>query len=217
VTTAITPVDTPRGPGRLLIDAAERQSSILVLGHGAGGGPKAADLELLASQLPRLGTTVVRFEQPWRTAGRRAAAPPAQLDEAWLAAIDRLERQPWAADRLFVGGRSAGARVACRTADRIGAAGIVCLAFPLHLPGRPERSRLAELLAPAADRLVLQGTRDAFGSAAEVRAAATGAKGITIVDLPDADHGYRLPKNAGFTAADLRATIIQSVADFVAG
>jgi predicted alpha/beta-hydrolase family hydrolase len=217
VTTAITPVDTPRGPGRLLIDAADRQRTILVLGHGAGGGPNAADLELLAQQLPRRGTTVVRFEQPWRTAGRRVAVPPAHLDEAWLAAIGRLERQPWAAGRLFVGGRSAGGRVACRTADRIGAAGIICLAFPLHLPGRPERSRLAELLAPAADRLVLQGTRDAFGSATELRTVVAGAEGITIVDLPGADHGYRLPKDGAFTAAELRATIIEAVSDFLAG
>ena len=210
------PVDTPRGPGRLLIDTAEPQRSILVLGHGAGGGPNAADLELLAQRLPTRGTTVVRFEQPWRTAGRRVAVPPAQLDEAWLAAIARLERQPWGTDRLFVGGRSAGARVACRTADQIGAAGVVCLAFPLHLPGRPERSRLAELLAPTVDRLVLQGTRDAFGSAAEIRLALNGAQGIQVIDLPGADHGYRLPKTtAGFTAADLRTTIVDSVAEFV--
>jgi uncharacterized protein len=216
VTKAIMPVDTPRGPGRLLIDAAKPQRSILVLGHGAGGGPNAADLELLAQRLPKRGTTVVRFEQPWRTAGRRVAVPPAQLDEAWLAAIARLQRQPWATDRIFVGGRSAGARVACRTADQIGTAGVVCLAFPLHLPGRPERSRLAELLTPTVDRLVLQGTRDAFGSAAEIRLALDGAHGITVIDLPGADHGYRLPKTAaGFTAADLRTTIVDSVADFV--
>ena len=210
------PVDTPRGPGRLLIDAARPQRSILVLGHGAGGSPNAADLELLAQRLPKRGMTVVRFEQPWRTAGRRVAVPPAQLDEAWFAAIARLQRQPWATDRLYVGGRSAGARVACRTADQIGAAGVVCLAFPLHLPGRPERSRLAELLTPTVDRLVLQGTRDAFGSAAEIRLALDGAQGITVIDLPGADHGYRLPKTAaGFTAADLRTTIVDSVAEFV--
>jgi predicted alpha/beta-hydrolase family hydrolase len=217
VTTAITPVDTPRGPGRLLVDAAAQQHSILVMGHGAGGGPNAADLELLAQRLPNRGTTVVRFEQPWRTAGRRVAVPPAQLDEAWLAGIAQLEHQPWATARLFVGGRSAGARVACRTADQIGAAGVVCLAFPLHLPGRPDRSRLAELLAPTVDRLVLQGTRDAFGSAAEIRLALDGAPGITVIDLPGADHGYRLPKTAGFTPADLRTTLVESVADFVAG
>ena len=212
-------IDTPRGPAGIRItDSVGPPRSQLVLGHGAGGGPNAADLELLAQRLPTRGTTVVRFEQPWRTAGRRVAVPPAQLDEAWLAAIARLERQPWATDRLFVGGRSAGARVACRTADQIGAAGVVCLAFPLHLPGRPERSRLAELLAPTVDRLVLQGTRDAFGSAAEIRLALDGAQGITVIDLPGADHGYRLPKTAaGFTAADLRTTIVDSVADFVAG
>src|SRR5918994_2682175 len=115
--TAIAPVDTPQGPGRLLIDAAEDPVATLLLGHGAGGGPNAMDLELLARRIPEHGTTVVRFEQPWRTAGRRVATPPAKLDEAWLAAVAWLREESLVRGPLFVGGRSAGARVACRTAD----------------------------------------------------------------------------------------------------
>ena len=137
MTSTVTPIDTPQGPGRLYVDPAEQPSSLLVLGHGAGGGVGAADLELLAASLPALGTTVVRFEQPWRTAGRTAGAPPPKLDEAWRAALGWLMEQEWAQHPLLVGGRSAGARVACRTAADTNPVAIVCLAFPLHLPGRP--------------------------------------------------------------------------------
>src|SRR6476659_7247448 len=132
MTTSAITVATPQGPGRFFVDLAERASSILVLGHGAGGGVGAADLELLARSLPVLGTTVVRFEQPWRTAGRKVGAPPARLDEAWIAALGWLVEQEWAQQPLVAGGRSAGARVACRTAPDTNAVAILCLAFPLH-------------------------------------------------------------------------------------
>ena len=192
---------TPQGPGRFFVDLAERASSILVLGHGAGGGVGAADLELLARSLPVLGTTVVRFEQPWRTAGRTVGAPPPRLDEAWLAALSWLVEQEWAEHPLVVGGRSAGARVACRTASETNPAAIVCLAFPLHPPGRPEKSRAAELLAPTAPRLVLQGTKDSFGNPEEIRAAIGASPGITVVELPGADHGYRIGLKARSTSS----------------
>jgi uncharacterized protein len=208
-------VTTPLGPGRLLLDAATDQESLLVLGHGAGGGTGAADLELLARQLPECGITVVRFEQPWRTAGRRVAGPPAQLDKAWVAAVRWLRDQDWGQGRLFVGGRSAGARVACRTAGALGVRGIVCLAFPLHLPGRPEQSRAAELLTAGAPRLVLQGTRDSFGTPEEIRAAMGAASGIRVVELPGADHGFRVVKGAPITAAELRAQVVEVVTAFV--
>ena len=94
---------------------------------------------------------------------------------------------------------------------------MVCLAFPLHLPGRPERSRAAELLAPAAPRLVLQGDRDTFGTTAEVRAAVAGAAGVQVVDLPGADHGFRLLKSSATSPADLRERLVSEVADFVRG
>ena len=210
-------VATPQGPGRCFIDPADEPTALLVLGHGAGGGTNAADLELLARRLPVLGITVVRFEQPWRTAGRRVAGPPATLDDAWQAAVAELRRQPWAVDRLFVGGRSAGARVACRTALAVGATGAVCLAFPLHLPGRPEKSRAVELLTAGVPRLVLQGTSDSFGTPDEIRAARGIAPGIRIVERPGADHGFRVGKNAGFTTADLRSRVVAEVAGFLAG
>jgi predicted alpha/beta-hydrolase family hydrolase len=210
-------VSTPQGPGRFFVDAATDPHSILVLGHGAGGGTGAADLELLARQLPERGTTVVRFEQPWRTAGRRVAGPTGQLDEAWVAAVGWLRDQEWGKARLFVGGRSAGARVACRTALALEARGVVCLAFPLHLPGRPDRSRAAELLTAGVPRLVLQGTSDSFGTPDEIRSAMGVAPMIRIVELPGADHGFRVAKNAGFTAADLRSRVVAEVTGFLAG
>jgi uncharacterized protein len=216
VQTVPLPVATPRGPGRLFVDMSADPASILVLGHGAGGGTGAADLELLARQLPDQGTTVVRFEQPWRTAGRRTAGPPAQLDEAWVAAVRWLGEQEWGQGRLFVGGRSAGARVACRTAEALGVRGIVCLAFPLHLPGRPEKSRAAELLTAVAPRLVLQGTSDSFGTPDEIRAAMGAAPGIRIVELPGVDHGFRLVRGASITDAELRDRVVAEVSAFVA-
>ncbi len=215
MTSEIIAVDTPQGPGRFFVDAATETSALVILGHGAGGGVTATDLELLARRLPEAGVTVVRFEQPWRTAGRKVAVPPPKLDEAWLPAIDWLHRQLGAEVPLFLGGRSAGARVACRTAAALGAAGVVCLAFPLHLPGRPEKSRIAELLAPTVPRLVLQGTNDSFGRPDEFRASIADEPLITLVELPGADHGYRLAKGSAFTPADLRATVVGAVTSFV--
>jgi predicted alpha/beta-hydrolase family hydrolase len=209
-------VKTPQGPGRLFVDAADESTAILVLGHGAGGGTNAMDLELLARSLPESGTTVVRFEQPWRTAGARGAPPPSKLDDAWLAAMHWLLRQSWATGLLFVGGRSAGARVACRTANVLQPLGIICLAFPLHLPGRPEKSRVAELLAPKAPRLVLQGSSDAFGRPAEILAAIGDAAGIRLIELPGADHSFRVAKSSASTPADLHAAVLSGVSGFVA-
>lgn len=205
------PVETPAGPGRLFLDLADQPVATLLLGHGAGGGVEAPDLALLAHRLPERGISVVRFEQPWRTAGRRMAVAPPKLDEAWRAATGWLVEQPWAVGPLFFGGRSAGARVACRTAEEFAVAGVVCLAFPLHPPGRPERTRAAELLAPTMPRLVLQGTNDAFGGPEQIRTAAAGAAGIHVVELPGADHGFRLAKGSPNTSADLRTTVVEAV------
>lgn len=216
MTSTVEAVGTPQGPGRLFVDLAEQPSSLLVLGHGAGGGVGAADLELLATSLPARGTTVVRFEQPWRTAGRTVGAQPPKLDEAWLTALRWLMEQEWAQHQLLVGGRSAGARVACRTASVMDPAAIVCLAFPLHLPGRPDKSRAAELLAPSAPRLVLQGSKDSFGTPEEIRAAIGTAEGVQVVELPGADHGYRIAKSSAFTPADLRITLVAEVSRFIA-
>src|SRR6478609_10394852 len=196
---------TPIGPGRWHIDAAEMPSATLLLGHGAGGGVTAMDLELLARKLPARGVSVMRYEQPWRVAGRKVATPPPQLDIGWRGGVDTLAGDGLLTDALFFGGRSAGARVACRTAPDYQVAGVICLAFPLHLPGRPEKSRAAELLTPSVRRLVVQGGKDAFGAPDEIRAATAHDPGVLLVELPGADHGYRTAKASEFGPADLRA------------
>ena len=209
------PVETPVGGGRWFVHPAPAPRATLLLGHGAGGGVDAPDLELLARRLPARGVTVARFEQPWRTAGGRVAVPPPRLDVAWRAAVEFAVGQSWCGGGLFFGGRSAGARVACRTAAAYPVQGVVCLAFPLHLPGRPESSRVAELLTPAVPRLVLQGGNDAFGGAGEVRAAVAGSPGVTVVELPGADHSFRLAKAAPLTPVDLRHLVTSAVAGFL--
>jgi len=216
-------VATPQGPGRLHVREAAEPSAVLALGHGAGGGVDAPDLVALADRLPDEGVTVLRHEQPWRVAGRKVAVRPPLLDEAWLAALRGVGAALGPGLPLVLGGRSAGARVACRTAPALGAVGVVCLAFPLHPPGRPERSRLEELLLPDVPRLVLQGGRDTFGPASEVREAlagaggdAVGAGGVRVVELPGADHGGRVLRTAVPTAAELRGLLVREVGAFVA-
>ncbi|MGA3524032.1 alpha/beta hydrolase family protein [Melissospora conviva] len=153
---------TARGPARVDFDPpAGPPLSLLVLGHGAGGGVDAPDLLALRDAAVAAGVLVARVTQPYRVAGRRAPAPAGHLDEAWRTVVAELRRRhPGPA--LLVGGRSSGARVACRTAAQLAADGIVALAFPLHPPGRPERSR-ADELATGLPTLVVNGDRDPFG------------------------------------------------------
>jgi predicted alpha/beta-hydrolase family hydrolase len=138
----------------------------LVLGHGAGGGTDSPDLVATARAARASGLSVAFVEQPYRVAGRRSPAPPRQLDAAWLAAIVQLRSGALGGVPLVVGGRSAGARVACRTAAEAGADAVLCLAFPLHPPGKsddPAKSRLVELEEVRRPVLVVQGERDPFG------------------------------------------------------
>ena len=135
-----------------------------MLGHGAGGGVTATDLVAATAAALAEGVTVALVEQPYRVAGRRSPAPAAQLDTAWVAVLEQLGSGELNGLPLLVGGRSSGARVACRTAAATGAVGVVCLAFPLRPPGRPSApSRLPELDAVAVPTLVVQGEGDPFG------------------------------------------------------
>jgi predicted alpha/beta-hydrolase family hydrolase len=153
-------LETPRGPAEIEVtDPAGPPVSLLVLGHGAGGGVHAPDLTRVHDTAVAAGVRVALVTQPYRVAGRRAPAPAAQLDEAWTAAVRHLAVP---GIPLLLGGRSSGARVACRTATALGAAGVLALAFPLHPPGRPERSRAGELPADV-PTLVVNGDRDPFG------------------------------------------------------
>ncbi|GAA4885626.1 alpha/beta family hydrolase [Saccharopolyspora cebuensis] len=156
-------IDTPHGPARAELHSAEEGRAALLLGHGAGGGIEAPDLVAATRAATAAGVHVALVEQPYRVAGRRAPAPARQLDAAWLAvAADLGER--WFPDLpLLFGGRSSGARVACRTADAGAASAVLCLAFPVHPPGKPEKSRMDELRAVEPPVLVVQGERDAFG------------------------------------------------------
>ncbi|MEV4492440.1 alpha/beta family hydrolase [Micromonospora coxensis] len=155
-------LDTPRGPARVQTDLpADPPVALLVLGHGAGGDVDAPDLVAVRDAVVGAGVAVARVTQPYRVAGRRAPAPAGHLDEAWTAVLSVL-RGRFPGVPLLVGGRSSGARVACRSATTVGAAGVVALAFPLHPPGRPERSRAAEL-STGLPTLVVNGDRDPFG------------------------------------------------------
>ncbi|WUH91094.1 hydrolase [Streptomyces sp. NBC_00433] len=202
--------DTPAGPARISWYGASRPRSVLALGHGAGGGIEAADLAALAAALPPAGVVVALVEQPWRVAGRKLAPAPATLDTAWTALWPAL-----AAPGLPVvaGGRSAGARVACRTAERLGAAAVLALAFPLHPPGRPESSRAAELTAAAAalPLLTVQGGHDPFGRPGEF------PSGQEPVEVPYADHGFGVPKRADITQEAALTVLTRAVADWLAG
>jgi predicted alpha/beta-hydrolase family hydrolase len=170
-------VETPHGPARVHLHAAAGPRAALVLGHGAGGGVGAPDLVAATGAALGERVSVALVEQPYRVAGRRSPAPAGQLDTAWLAVAERLRDDELRGLPLVMGGRSAGARVACRTAAETGAVGVLCLAFPVHPPGKPEKSRLAELDAVKVPALVVQGTSDPFGMPPD-------APGRTVVCVP---------------------------------
>jgi uncharacterized protein len=160
-------IDTPHGPARAHLQTVDEPRAAMVLGHGAGGGVTSRDLVAAADAARAEGLTVALVEQPYRVAGRRSPAPAHQLDTAWTAVLGRLRDRELAGLPLVVGGRSLGARVACRTAEAVGAIGVLCLAFPLQPPRRagrePAPSRIAELDAVRVPVLVVQGDRDQFG------------------------------------------------------
>jgi predicted alpha/beta-hydrolase family hydrolase len=203
--TTVREVPTPHGTARLHTDRSRRPCATLLLGHGAGGGPEAPDLVALGAELPREGITVIRLEQPWRVAGRRVAPAPKILDECLVAVADQLRpRTP-----LVLGGRSAGARSAARTAHHLGASGVLALAFPLHPPGKPERSRLDELIGVRVPTLVVQGEADAFGRPEEFPEA------VQLVVIPDADHGFGVPRRSELTESDVAGLVVEATLEFV--
>jgi predicted alpha/beta-hydrolase family hydrolase len=176
-------IETPHGPARAELHCAPEGRAALLLGHGAGGGIGAPDLVAAARGASAAGVHVALVEQPYRVAGRRAPAPANQLDTAWLAVAEQLA-QEWFDDLpLVFGGRSSGARVACRTAQAGQAVAVVCLAFPLHPPGKPERTRQPELDGVEVPTLVVQGENDPFGRP-------TGAHHREVVLFPG-DHSLK--------------------------
>ncbi|MEP6667492.1 MAG: alpha/beta family hydrolase [Nocardioidaceae bacterium] len=205
MTTEVRMVETSYGDTRLHIDRARHPAATLVLGHGAGKGEDSPDLVALAAALPRQGISVFRIEQPWHVAGKKVAARPEILDAVTVACLNVIRvRTP-----IVLGGRSAGARVACRQARGLGAVGCVALAFPLHPPGRRESTRLPELLGAGLATFVVQGENDAFGSPDEF------PEDIELTAIPDADHAFKVPKRAALSQDETLMLIVEAVVEWV--
>lgn len=180
-------VATPRGPARVHLHRVTAPRALMVLGHGAGGGVNAPDLVAVTETALDAGLSVALVEQPYRVAGRRAPDRAPALDAAWIAVLEVLRASLPAGTPVVTGGRSSGARVACRTSADTGAAAVLCLAFPLRPASRagaaPKPSRLPELDAVTVPVLVVQGERDPFGMPPE-------APGRIVARVPG-DHSLR--------------------------
>lgn len=170
-------IATPAGPARAHVHRRRGVRGTVIIGHGAGGGLGSVDLTAATTALAEDNWALALIEQPWLVAGRRIAGPPETLDAAWVPVVQALRRRGGALATvpgpLVLCGRSAGARVACRTAEELGADGVLCLSFPLHPPGRPERLRAVELaLVTGAGRPIaaVQGEKDPFGTPGELTA-----------------------------------------------
>ncbi|MEU0230981.1 MULTISPECIES: alpha/beta family hydrolase [unclassified Streptomyces] len=188
-------------------DADTEPRTVLALGHGAGGGIEARDLRALAGALPARGVTVALVEQPWRVAGKKLAPAPKTLDTAWRGLWPALAKPGLP---VVAGGRSAGARVACRTGRELGATAVLALGFPLHPPGKPERTRAGELLATGLPALVVQGGNDPFGRPQEFPDGP-----YRLVEVPYGDHGFALPKRAPLGQEEALGLLVDGVAEWL--
>ncbi|MEV0383499.1 alpha/beta family hydrolase [Nonomuraea sp. NPDC050643] len=188
-------VMTPRGPALVEIEEAADARLLLVLTHGSAGTVDAPDLLAVREAALKAGASVARVTQAFRVAGARAPGSPVKQDEAWEIVLEEIRtRLPGLP--LVQGGRSNGARVACRTARAVGAVAVVALAFPLHPPGRPERSRADELRGAGVDVLVVNGDRDPFG-------VPDAADATRLVVLPGEGHDLkRDPARVGEVVAE---------------
>ncbi|MCD6638756.1 MAG: hydrolase [Nocardioides sp.] len=200
-------VTTPHGPGRLHVHRAHRPQATLLLSHGAGGGVDARDLVALAGALPAQGFSVLLLEQPWRVAGRKIATAPPTLDTALRCAAATMRlRTP-----LVVGGRSAGARSAARTARELGAAGCLALSFPLHAPGRTEPTRLPELEGAGLPTLVVQGERDPMGRPEEF----PDLPGLDVTVVPGGDHGLKVPARGPVSQEEAMGILVEATLEWL--
>lgn len=201
---------TPHGDARVTTDFPDGQTNgVALLFHGAGGDSNAAALLAVRDALLVAGWRVARLDQPYVVAGRRIPAPAPRLDEVARLAVGEVRQ---AGVPLLLAGKSSGARVACRIATTAGAAGVLALGFPLHPPGRPEKSRAPELNASGVPVLVLQGTRDTFGGPDDVRAVA-GAH-VAVHEVSGGDHSFRARKMDGRTNVELLGELAREAAAF---
>ncbi|WP_425585830.1 alpha/beta family hydrolase [Streptomyces longisporus] len=201
-------VETGAGTARITWRHAAQPRLVLAVSHGAGGGIEARDLQALAEVLPGHGVTVALVEQPWRVAGKKLAPAPKTLDLGWRGIWPALAGPGLP---VISGGRSAGARVACRTAVELGAHAVLALSFPLHPPGRPEKSRAEELLGSGVPTLVVQGGNDPFGKPEEFPEGT-----YELVEVDHGDHGFAVPKRAGTTQEQALEIITDAVTQWTA-
>ncbi|MGN9760488.1 alpha/beta hydrolase family protein [Streptomyces sp. SD31] len=200
-------VGTDAGDARITWHPAKQPRLVLAVSHGAGGGIEARDLRALAEVLPGHGVTVALVEQPWRVAGKKVAPAPKTLDVGWRGIWPALAEPGLP---VISGGRSAGARVACRTAVELGAHAVLALSFPLHPPGKPEKSRADELLGAGVPTLVVQGGNDPFGKPEEFPDG-----DFELVEVPYGDHGFAVPKRAPLDQDEAVSVITDAVVKWV--
>ncbi|MFI6438813.1 alpha/beta family hydrolase [Streptomyces sp. NPDC050759] len=200
-------ISTEAGDARITWHPARQARLVLAAGHGAGGGIEARELQALAHVLPGQGVSVALVEQPWRVAGKKVAPAPKTLDVGWRGVWPSLVGPGLP---VISGGRSAGARVACRTAVELGAAAVLALSFPLHPPGRPEKSRAGELLGSGVPTLVVQGGNDPFGKPEEFPDGS-----FELVEVPYGDHGFAVAKRAEITQEEAVTVITDAVLKWV--
>jgi uncharacterized protein len=218
--TTVWEVDTPSGLARAHLHPVPsgRPRASLVLGHGVGRGVDSIDLVAIAEALPDEGIEVVLVEQPWRVAGRRLGGAASTLDRAWVSCLRDLRSRGIGTRRLVVGGRSTGARVACRTAGEVDPAALLLLAFPLHPARRatmtgPTPTRLPELVQAArgVPSVIVQGTRDSLGSPEEI-AVGLAEEDVTarVVPIWEADHSFQVPARAQTTTRDALDMVVRA-------
>ncbi len=210
-------ISTPVGPARTHSFGPADSDTTVMLSHGAGGGIEARDLVALRDGLVEADYRVVLLEQPWRIAGKKVAPAPTTLDRATTAVIENLSKG--SDTQLVLGGRSAGARVACRLAANLPTelvpVGLLLTAFPLHAPGKPEKTRIDELAAVKIPVFIGQGSRDPFGTSDELSQASRSSPFVTVVDVPQGDHGLAVPKRAELDQEETLTLLVTQALDWL--
>ncbi len=205
------------GGAEILFDGPEDAATTVVLAHGAGAPMNTSWMNAVARGLASDDLRVARFEFPYmrarRETGRRGGAPDREpvLRDAWKESIENLG----GGARVVIGGKSMGGRIASMVADEVGARGLVCLGYPFHPPGRPDKLRTKHLEALETPALIVQGTRDAFGTREDVAGYALSPQ-IRVHWIEDGDHSFKPRASSGRTEVETLAEAVAVVREFAA-